>query len=241
MESFSLQSKPAEIKAVLNVQPAVSMMECEIPLPMISILNRYIDQNRGSAKSYADNLVGQINQHSESSQLALNQKDKVPKSFVKILEKLASSYIATMGYNKYSVDCHDIWTVHSYAGDYNPLHNHYVESKIGLSCILYLKLSEEMVNNKDNAVDLKNASGNTDGYTFFNWGSSGTHDVDMMRYSTETYVKPVVGKLVMFPHWLKHSVNPFFGEGERRTLSANFNVRTNDTLRTQICQLGVKT
>ena len=28
----------------------------------------------------------------------------------------------------------------------------------------------------------------------------------------------------MFPAWLRHGVNPFFGEGERRTLSANINV-----------------
>ena len=45
---------------------------------------------------------------------------------------------------------------------------------------------------------------------------------------TDTYkkvwfdVKPEVGKIVIFPKWLNHQVYPFFGEGERRTLSANF-------------------
>ena len=30
----------------------------------------------------------------------------------------------------------------------------------------------------------------------------------------------------MFPNWLKHGVSPFYGEGERRTLSANFEIET---------------
>jgi hypothetical protein len=30
--------------------------------------------------------------------------------------------------------------------------------------------------------------------------------------------------MLMFPSWLRHGVMPFFGEGERRTFSANMNV-----------------
>ena len=30
--------------------------------------------------------------------------------------------------------------------------------------------------------------------------------------------------MLMFPAWLRHGVNPFFGEGERRTMSANLNI-----------------
>ena len=30
----------------------------------------------------------------------------------------------------------------------------------------------------------------------------------------------------MFPNWLKHAVSPFYGEGERRSLSANFEIET---------------
>ena len=37
-------------------------------------------------------------------------------------------------------------------------------------------------------------------------------------------IKPEVGKIYIFPKWVNHQVYPFFGEGERRTLSANFNV-----------------
>ena len=37
-------------------------------------------------------------------------------------------------------------------------------------------------------------------------------------------MKPEVGKFFMFPSWLQHSVYPFEGEGERRTVAANLNV-----------------
>ena len=45
-----------------------------------------------------------------------------------------------------------------------------------------------------------------------------------LKHEEQEYIKPVVGKLIIFPHWLNHQVMPFFSEGERRTLSCNFNV-----------------
>ena len=38
------------------------------------------------------------------------------------------------------VDVQDIWSVHCYAGDYNPLHNHLCDTLQGLSGILYTKI-----------------------------------------------------------------------------------------------------
>ena len=46
----------------------------------------------------------------------------------------------------------------------------------------------------------------------------------VQRPPTQQYVKPEVGKLLVFPIWLLHRVEPFFGEGERRTLSCNLDV-----------------
>jgi len=37
--------------------------------------------------------------------------------------------------------------------------------------------------------------------------------------------------MYIFPNWLRHSVMPFFGEGERRTFSANINVVDKLTLK----------
>ena len=40
----------------------------------------------------------------------------------------------------------------------------------------------------------------------------------MMQFESEK------GFGLIFPSWLQHCVMPFFGEGERRTMSANFNI-----------------
>jgi hypothetical protein len=129
-----------------------------------------------------------------------------------------------------------MWTVHSYAGDYNPLHDHGTRSFMGLSCILYLKVppqieaiglpSEEMIaaGVTPGFQGLNGASGAVDGFTYLCWGTNGMRDVNMLRPTQEEYVKPEVGTMIIFPAWLRHAVMPFSGEGERRTFSANINV-----------------
>ena len=140
------------------------------------------------------------------------------------------------GYNQdVTADTFEAWTVHSYAGDYNPLHDHGCRTEAGLSMILYLKVPECISNQPDPAdlgggVNINNASGVVDGYTYFNWGNNVMRDVVALRPVTEEYVKPEAGTLIIFPNWLRHSVNPFFGEGERRTLSANVNLFNNQNL-----------
>jgi hypothetical protein len=68
------------------------------------------------------------------------------------------------------------------------------------------------------------ARGNCDGFTQFVWGATGIRDFALLRPMTQQYVKPEVGKLPIFPNWLLHRVEPFYGEGERRSLSFNMDV-----------------
>ena len=71
---------------------------------------------------------------------------------------------------------------------------------------------------------LNSASGDCDGFTQLIWGTATTLDAYCLRGAEQEMIKPEVGKMLIFPKWLNHQVYPFFGEGERRTLSANFNV-----------------
>ena len=144
-----------------------------------------------------------------------------------VLESLAKQYIQSILHKDCSASVDSMWTVHSYEGDYNPLHDHGTKSPMGLSCIFYMKVPEQISNlgNPDEEFEgLNNSSGATDGFTYLTWGLNGHRDVNMLRPITEAYVKPVEGTLIMFPSWLRHSVNPFFGEGERRTFSANISI-----------------
>ena len=75
---------------------------------------------------------------------------------------------------------------------------------------------------------MSNASGSIDGFTHLVWGTSSRRDIFELKAQTEEYVKPEVGIMLVFPCWLKHSVMPFFGEGERRSLAMNWNVQDSE-------------
>ena len=212
---------------IMRPQAAVHMMKVEIPLEAIDELNTHIEEELDGAVDFSDKLVGQINRNEKSAQINFPIDDEVGKAFSTVLEKLAVTYMKNVTKKDYEASIKDAWTVHSYEGDYNPLHDHGTETPIGLSCILYLKVPEQIANlpnPAENFEGLNSSSGAVDGFTYFTWGTNGMRDVNMLRPATEEYVKPEVGTLIMFPSWLRHSVNPFFGDGERRTFSANINI-----------------
>ena len=238
VEEYKLE-KPG-IKAAMRTKLAVHMMKVEIPLDVIQELNDHIDNVVIPANDdYSDGLVGQINQSKKSAQLSFNLfDDGAGSAFKKIIDECSKSYMK-QGYNQdVTADAFEAWTVHSYAGDYNPLHDHGCRTEAGLSMILYLKVPECISNQPDpselgGGVNINNASGVVDGYTYFNWGNNVMRDVVALRPVTEEYVKPEAGTLIIFPNWLRHSVNPFFGEGERRTFSANVNLFNNQNFKLQ--------
>jgi len=228
---FNPQTVPPEFERqggmaiTMRPQAAVHMMKVEIPLEAIDELNTHIDEN--DIEDFSQNLVGQINRNELSSQRRFGTDDDAGKAFASVLEKLAVTYMRNVTTEDYDAKVNDAWTVHSYEGDYNPLHDHGTETPIGLSCILYLKVPEQIAslpNPTEEFGGLNSSSGAVDGFTYFTWGTNGMRDVNMLRPATEEYVKPEVGTMIMFPSWLRHSVNPFFGDGERRTFSANINI-----------------
>ena len=222
------------IKAAMRTKLAVHMMKVEIPLNVIDVINEHIDNDVIPANDdYSDGLVGQINRDKKSAQLKFNLFDsEAGLHFKTILDQCSKQFLQQGWQQDVTADTFEAWTVHSYAGDYNPLHDHGCRTEAGLSMILYLKVPECVKNQPDPAdlgggVNINNASGVVDGFTYFNWGNNVMRDVVALRPVTEEYVKPEVGTLIIFPNWLRHSVNPFFGEGERRTFSANVNLFNN--------------
>ena len=229
-EAYSLAK---DIKMSMVTKPALNMLEVFLPDYVTKEFNEYVDGVRGSAKSFSHELVGQIKSNEKSAQLDMNFEDKPVKGLKALLEGFTHSYLSFLGCADAKSDCVSMWTVHSYEGDYNPLHDHGVNTPTGMSCILYLKVPPQIEKLSGSAkeyetgglkLDLNNASGTTDGFTFFSWGMNCTSDIKQLKPVQEAFVKPEVGKLIMFPNWLKHSVSPFYGEGERRTLSANFEI-----------------
>jgi hypothetical protein len=221
---------PRMLVSIYN-KPAVKIMRVEIPMDIIDELNEHIDEAIIPAgKDHALSLVGQINRDKRSAQLVFPHDDGVGEQLSSLINQFSKSYAENVidDSNKEIITyTQTMWTIHSYEGDYNPLHHHCTRNSVALSCILYLKVPPqiEALDNptKDFSV-LKGASGAVDGFTYFNWGANDMQDINMFHPATEEYVKPEVGTLIIFPSWLRHAVMPFFGEGERRTFSANINV-----------------
>jgi len=224
------------ISVAMRNKLAVNIMRAEIPLNIIDELNDHIDEVIiPAAQDLSSGLVGQINQNEKSGQWVFPHDDGgAGEQWANVLNGLGKEYIKqTLGKLKFvgggdgnkeiKTDIQNMWTVHSYAGDYNPLHDHGTRSYMGLSCILFLKVPPQIEANKS-LQGLNGASGAVDGFTYLCWGVNGMRDVNMLRPIQEEYVKPEVGTMIIFPSWLRHAVMPFSGEGERRTFSANINV-----------------
>jgi len=223
----------AQIKNVVQYK----MLTAQFPDSFMDKMNKHIDENViPKDEDNSGMLVGQINRNVKSKQLVFPLDDEFGKVFKSNIDGIASNLIQNpTGYNRPNkVECFEAWTVHSYEGDYNPLHSHGVDSDAGLSMILYLKVPEciekkPIVNNP-----LQYASGAIDGYTGLISSTNSSEDLNRLKLNGQHYVKPKKGLCLLFPSWLQHCVMPFFGEGERRTMSANFNIDDNRVKRSEV-------
>jgi hypothetical protein len=218
-----------EIAYDLRVLPAALMLQHFLPVEVVAVLNAYLDELRThtNKQSAAHELVGQIHQ---GEQLLMDHQDQQLQTFVQITESLGMAYLrhfveqTKSPLSSKKIDVDRLWSVHSFAGDYNPIHDHTTSTEMGISFTCWTQVPTQITQTNDNdAVDLYNASGAIDGYINFTYGLSQTRDPERLRPAQQVMLKPEVGKLLMFPSWMQHCVYPFCGEGERRTVAGNLN------------------
>ena len=92
------------------------------------------------------------------------------------------------------------WVNRTYAGDFNPFHRHY---NCDISGVLALMIPENMYDER--------GSGELNLF----YGEDSKYNNHHVR------LRPKAGTIYYFPEWMNHMVNPFRGEGERRTLAFN--------------------
>ena len=223
-----------DIKIKIESKAVLTMATIYFPKEFVKEINDYIDKTTiPKNKDYAHLLVGQIRQDERSAQLDFPMDTDFGKKFKNVIDNCATKLLKQGFKRELTAHTYECWTVHSFSGDYNLLHDHGVETDttpIGLSSILYLKvpdcIKEKHKNDKEYLeMDHTNASGDVDGFTQILWGVTSRKEMLDLKHPSSEYIFPEEGKMIIFPHWLLHSVTPFFGEGERRTLSANFTCR----------------
>ena len=222
----------------LNMQvhnlPAVIMLECQLPDEIVSNLNEYLDEYKETAekKSLAGTLVGQIHQ---GAQLLMDHKHPLLMDYYRFITAMGADYVnAFMNitgsqFESRTIDIDELWSVHSFEGDYNPIHDHGTKTLMGISTTCWTMVPEQIGKfgevNKDNEnnYSLYNDSGACDGFLAFTYGRNEIMNTERLRPPQSITLQPKVGRQLMFPSWMQHMVYPFFGEGERRTVAANLN------------------
>ena len=217
-----------EVKFHTPFSPTI--MEMEVPKKFIDIINKIGDEvlsdDRKSAQwDWSNHLVGKV--HKEVQIPIVNKEDgeyckNILKSsclgYLKHMIGKGCGYIdnmvlhhPTLGNKNLTEDNINIsqsWIVSQYKGEYNPWHQHSGH----LSSVIYLRLPKGMEEFYQKEGEDHYPVG---GAIQFMQG-----DKQDLRSDTLTF-RPEVGKLLMFPSWLKHSVYPFDVDGERRSMSFN--------------------
>lgn len=166
------------------------------------------------SESYGKNLAGAIKQEK-----FLYKEDFVNAGVSQILENCIKSYIVTSAkkhlvhLDKYRYESMiiDAWVVSQYENEYNPIHNH---TACDISAVLYLKTP-----NVKGRRGIDEKRSDNDGDINFIYGSD-DRDLDILDKGIWGFT-PEVGDLFIFPSYLLHTVYPFLGNEERRSLAFN--------------------
>ena len=201
------------------------IMESKVPDRFVEVINRVgddvlSDDNKSAQWDWSHKLVGKV--HKE---VQIPISDKEEKEFLfSIMKQACLDYLVhsrennkANGWRRMAGDAvptldnihlTQSWIVSQYAGEFNPWHHHTGD----FSAVIYLRLPDGM--HEEIAKDFEDhypASGLVE----FCYGDAQDFRSDNLKFM------PEVGKLLVFPSWLKHFVYPFQCEGERRSMSFN--------------------
>ena len=218
----------SEDKFIEPFSPAI--LERQVPQKFIDIVNRVgdevlSDETKSREWDFSENLVGKVSKEVQIPIVNKAEKkyclDYMKESCLLFLQEMLKKN-RTYEWNKLTgvgtsqnlypspenIHLANSWIVSQYKGEYNPWHKH----SGNFSAVMYLKIPEGMNKFMEKEYDDHYPCS---GLIQFMYGES-----QDFRSDTLTCL-PEVGKMYLFPSWLKHSVYPFYCEGERRSLSFN--------------------
>jgi uncharacterized protein (TIGR02466 family) len=202
-----------------------TIMESTVPEQFVNIINDCVDPILSDDKKsiewdWSHKLVGKV--HKEI-QIPISNEDDIVYT-KNIMKSACISYVEELiknntayGWKKIAGDAKPTiqnihltqsWVVSQYAGEFNPWHHH----NGNFSAVIYLKLPPKM---HDEIVEDNKDHYPASGLIEFMFGENQEFRSDNLKF------KPEVGKLLVFPSWLKHFVYPFHVDGERRSMSFN--------------------
>ena len=195
-----------------------SIGELNVKEEFVNDLNEYCkivfnEEGRAEKLDVGKELAGQVKQEFEIDVNFFNLKinnyltNMIKDYLWKSLEKKTKSYQDFS--NKIKVIYKNKWIVRQFESEYNPLHFH-TGSMSGVCYILLpkdfgKKSQSQKRNNPNGCIAL-------------------AHGSPQFNSPAIKLVTPEVGKFILFPNYLLHTVYPFKGPGERRSFSFNADV-----------------
>ena len=190
-----------------------SIIKIEIPKEMIETLNNFVDQviideKRLKELDNGKNLAGNVKQEFKL------EIDLVKSSgFLNFLANATSKWIERTEHKKLTnFNLISSWIVRQFENEYNPIHSHGGH----ISGVGYLLLPKDY-GKTFQITKRKNFNGNL----------SLIHGSKMFNSSSVYNIVPKVGDFYLFPNYLMHTVYPFYGDDERRSVSFNATIDEN--------------
>tara|TARA_B100000700_G_scaffold297183_1_gene361861 strand:- start:138 stop:971 length:834 start_codon:yes stop_codon:yes gene_type:complete len=187
-----------------------------VPKEIVDGLNATVDRKlQEQYETHGDRLVGQINHEPN-----LNVKDLDESGAAHFFHSCTTSFVQNVLTSRllnfpkdytHQTLFRSAWAVCQFQNEYNPVHFH---TNCDISSVMYLKIPKYDTRWK---TDRPFKDNTVDGCIEFVSGSTSTSGLEMGTYRHT----PRVGELFLFPSSLLHTVYPFLGDGERRSIAFN--------------------
>tara|TARA_R110002051_G_scaffold7533_3_gene33900 strand:+ start:551 stop:1207 length:657 start_codon:yes stop_codon:yes gene_type:complete len=204
-----------------NVCPlGQTVLRYEVPLDVFNIINHVYETKYSTLPPANKQLVGKIEkEHSLFYQGAdtskMHHHNMLPNNVLQWIDKVMDHYLNFNEIKGFKKSLNSVWVNQMFQHEYNPVHVHRGTLFTGLSSVMVLKLPESF------GVEYSSASTPMNGRLQIMGNSAG-------QFANMDYSPNIAERdYYIFPYDVRHCVYPFNGEGYRRTLSANMDVKYN--------------
>ena len=192
-----------KINIIRPFGPAIG--SATIPKILIDKINNFVDEvvkdkKKSKELDYGQKLAGEVTQE------IFLPHEMLQGDILNFFVAISKAYVENLTNKKLTkFDLIKCWVVRQFEGEYNPTHWHTGH----ISAAGYLKLPDNFGASKQEKTKNDNGKINF------------VHGSHQFLSAPITTRMPEVGKIFLFPNYLMHSVNPFYGKGERRSISFN--------------------
>ena len=197
-----------------------TVLRYEVPLDVFNIINHVYETKYSTLPPANKQLVGKIEkEHSLFYQGAdtskMHHHNMLPNNVLQWIDKVMDHYLNFNEIKGFKKSLNSVWVNQMFQHEYNPVHVHRGTLFTGLSSVMVLKLPESF------GVEYSSASTPMNGRLQIMGNSAG-------QFANMDYSPNIAERdYYIFPYDVRHCVYPFNGEGYRRTLSANMDVKYN--------------